>query len=200
MTTDTTNPELEQFKVQVATVARELAVQHNLCSVVDEALEKMGISTQKKQVEIVLGVSGKLVLEMDENVYSGLTEEQRIEWIRQRIVVEIYNNRLQVGVHAAGGAGASGSAQITFGKEDIEIVSVSDEITAPAPTAYLWMRGGRRGRVLHAVRADTINAAGDRYGWATSVCERATQQRYEWSEQPYGYSHCAVCESRVRNA
>jgi len=193
----TTNTELMEFKSLVAIEARELARQHNLCAVVDEALAKMGIETDEKDIEVTFQVTKAVRVTVDKFVFESLPEDQREQWIKDRIAFG-GSGTLVVQPSKASGAGLTirNSGGIRLTNNDVNVIGIDTDL--PEPEGAWWM--STNGRVLHYIEPRVVSTAQENTNaHVLSYCGRLSNYAFSWVQNPNvrDYNRCGSCVQKL---
>lgn len=171
-----------ELKETVITTARKYAVQHNLCTVVDQALEEAGLGPKYVGVELSLNIPAKVELQVDETFLEGMTEEQKTDYVARQIsdaLLLLVDAKKATGL-IRGNVGVGGGPRhripdpkVTLGSIMVEGIG---ELPPPPPRPYNPPTGYEalycpEGRVLHFVVIG-------RRGYTTSLC--GNQASHNW--------------------
>jgi hypothetical protein len=192
--TETTEPaEVAALKKKVEAVAKRYAKRHNWCSVVDVALEEMGVHDKpvRMQVEVEYVVPIKARLEIDPTQFAGKTEEEQ---------------------HALMASLLRGSTSTYFREDtrqittpefgEVTVSSLNEYVIPPmvigdytVPEGILARYTSREGRVAHLLRPN----AGHNTRYAAALCGTSS---YHWTENSARSENrvCANCQKQAEPA
>lgn len=149
-------------RVRLVDIAQRYAKNHNLCSVVDQALTEAGLFGQTVKKKITADVSMEVYIDVDAEIFDGMTEDEQKEALQKAQITGVV---WKADASAVRGV-ANGTRQLTQPTTNIgEIVVKSVETVdanavisgttgnAVLPAGFLALYTAPEGRVLHIVEA-----------------------------------------------
>lgn len=184
--------ELADLKKNVTTVAQREAKKHNWCSVVDKALEEMGLGPKWVRGSIEVNVKLRVNCDVDENVYPNDQSETR-ESLRLEIEnsLKIPKTFSAAGLKFAKTAQSVTVANVSLGDVDFEPYLPTEErpVDTDVPDGFQARFTSNDGRVRHYV---PILRRGRLY----AMCLKSSRDWSESSTRDEG----RVCAECVRRA
>lgn len=186
--------ELRDLKAGVVKIARREAKTHNWCSVVDRALEEMGLGPKWQTVTVEATVPLSITLDIDTNLANTIDPES-IQQALQRQLSSL--PREGEGLSAARFRRGHG---VTVGVPTVTQTSV---VVAPAPSpgdrvapgGYLIGFTSVEGRVAHYVPESYMRRT-DRWTRGSAICGAEPNGRWQESSARDTGGVCARCEER----
>jgi hypothetical protein len=108
---------LDNFKEQVVDVASRFATEHGWCSVIDEALEELGLKRKPKTY------SAKLTITVDftAGLSSGRSDTPSESWVRDSVQFEAIRRAIQHNFQMDSDHESASVDQIEYDVEDVEV-------------------------------------------------------------------------------
>lgn len=196
--------ETREMRIKVVETARKYAVQHNLCTVVDEALEEAGLGPQVEAIQVELVVPTTISVSVDVNQLEGMSDDEKKMYIASRLRINTTvapDNTLLVRSVGVGGGRRHLQTVVEIG--EIEVKGIGTVPPPPpdphgAPPGYVARYTSNDGRVLHFFSVEA--AASDRT--VTAVCQN-TPYIYGTSLREHSVRGenrvCHACATRARN-
>lgn len=157
------------FKANVRAEAMKMAVQHDLCTVVEQTLTKVGIGTEKRRITVTSTFTKVNVVDVPVELIQNLTPQtiaQQVEWFIGNNMSRDLRRAWQQARHI------TTNAERPVGEPVVEV----SEVVAPAPrtrttntratgveaglpevAGYVWRYNSDDARRLHLVRENGAN-------------------------------------------
>lgn len=185
---------------KIIEVATRMAKNHNLCSVVDDALKEAGLYGPVKKIQVNATVDLAVVVAVDQETWDNLSEEEQKSLLGEAKIDTItWNPGGATAIRGVALGNQTLAAQPVIVKKDIVIDGVSEPpARVETPFDGQWLFTSSEGRVRHAVRMQTN---GPRLVNSRAVCgaEPGFYRNSTWvhhSSRDEG-RRCANCEKRL---
>lgn len=196
--------EYAEFRAKTVEVAQRYALQHNLCQVVDRALNEIGLLGRTVIKTFHVQVPLAVTLEIDEHSLVGLSDNEIQALFEGSEISSVEWSNVSPGaVRAVANGTRVTAAPVTTQDGEITVLSVED---APEQLARemnltatgMWGYTSNEGRVMHFYTNDVIQREA-RFGDVFAICGRGQI----WAGRPRAESargggrRCTACERRA---
>jgi hypothetical protein len=180
------------FRGNVRTVAMKHARQHNLCRVVERALEEAGLNEKKVRLTITANVPKVMVVDLPEDLIEGLTDEQVTERVEQYLAGKLNGVDLERAWAIAKKVSETEGGPTSVTIERSEVTRAMSVGVIPDVDGYLPKYGGYDGRKAHYVQQWSLENSAPNH-LIYSACGRQEFYRSGWHEQPQGRRSEGLC-------
>jgi len=186
-----------EFRAKVRTEAMAMAEQHNLCTVVENTLRKVGIDIERVQVEVVSTIERRARYQVPKELWDAVGDEGFLRWTVTKSIPRGHTARDFRAVRP------QGTADVPVGEQTARLATAPlQQANVDVPPGYLAAYGSEDSRVMHLIHLNgqpmpEENQHGHYNARGTAVCGATTWSHWQPRSSRGEGRICARCRRAV---